>query len=93
MFAVAERQREGICVPHINREILRMGSAIANVPVAVIRMAVLLAFLPVTIASVLLPLTAATVATLSSLDSQFVTVKPVIDVLILIVESGSTLYA
>lgn len=70
-----------------------MGSAIANVPVAVIRMAVLLAFLPVTIASVLLLLTAATVATLSSLDSQFVTVKPVIDVLILIVESGSTLYA
>ena len=65
----------------------------ANVPVAVIRTAVLLAFLPVTLASVLLPLTAATVATLSSLDSQFVTVKPVIDVLILIVESGSTLYA
>ena len=28
--AVAERQREGICVPHINREILRMGSAICQ---------------------------------------------------------------
>ena len=29
-IAVAERQRKGICVPHINREILRMGSAICQ---------------------------------------------------------------
>ena len=29
-ITVAERQREGICVPHINREILRMGSAICQ---------------------------------------------------------------
>ena len=62
-------------------------------PVAVIRTAVLLAFTPVTVASVVLPLTAATVATLVSLELQLTEPSLMIDVLIVIVEPGSTLYA